>query len=479
MQVYPNPMLGSEKSARMVNSAGEEFFNQQQDDPLAFGPYTVQLKALAKQVHAGKARYDGGYYAGFDHCDAGGGRGLHDLRQDLSPARPGFPEQLVETAVTAHYRQGGIDVDTATMRSSVPGLYVAGGSGGHSNGLIALATYDGKVVAEGVARRSCPRSRRAPLPQAEIETESSGSKRLRHPRTTAQPPGEEEAPRAHVGKGRCREKRGGMRSALDEIERIRLDLLPGMRIRTQANRELRMARCHRRRQHDRCVRTHHPFLARAQGKPGAVHAPRFSADRQRQLAGRQFMFKTDNGFRFERRPYELPFFQPDFAPKIIWRWHGELPRPAPAGRCAAARPGRAWRHARRAQFAPRRGELSRRVRRSGEAAAELYQDFRCPTRNGCACSMLSTGSPRTQATDLAYRWFCGSKMCGTCAVRMNGREVLACWEAVEPVMTIEPLRNLPVIRDLVVDRRRYERQGREPGAVARAQRALSAVSGAA
>ena len=63
-----------------------------------------------------------------------------------------FPEQLVETAVTSHYRQGGIDVDTETMRSSVPGLYVAGGLGGHSNGLIALATYDGKVVADGVAR---------------------------------------------------------------------------------------------------------------------------------------------------------------------------------------------------------------------------------------------------------------------------------------------------------------------------------------
>ena len=60
------------------------------------------------------------------------------------------------------------------------------------------------------------------------------------------------------------------------------------------------------------------------------------------------------------------------------------------------------------------------------------------------------------APDLAYRWFCGSKMCGTCAVRMNGREVLSCWEAVEPEMTIEPLRNLTVVRDLVVDRSRYE-----------------------
>ena len=40
----------------------------------------------------------------------------------------------------------------------------------------------------------------------------------------------------------------GMQSALDDIEQIRLDLLPGMRI---ANRrqvgQLRMARCHRRR----------------------------------------------------------------------------------------------------------------------------------------------------------------------------------------------------------------------------------------
>ena len=151
MQVYPNPMLGSEKSARMVNSAGEEFFNQQNDDPLAFGPYTVQLKALVKQVHAGKARYDGGYYAGFDHCDADEVEAYTTYGKTFRQLGLKFPEQLVETAVTSHYRQGGIDVDTATMRSSIPGLYAAGGVGGHSNGLIGLATYDGKVVAEGIA----------------------------------------------------------------------------------------------------------------------------------------------------------------------------------------------------------------------------------------------------------------------------------------------------------------------------------------
>ena len=59
--------------------------------------------------------------------------------------------------------------------------------------------------------------------------------------------------------------------------------------------------------------------------------------------------------------------------------------------------------------------------------------------------------------DLAYRWFCGVKKCGTCAVRVNGREVLACWEAAEPEMTIEPLRHAAVVRDLVIDRTAYER----------------------
>src|SRR3954447_10396899 len=231
MQVYPNPMLGSEKSARMLNAAGEEFFNQQRDDPLAFGPYTVQLKALAKQVRAGKARYDGGYYAGFDHCDAAEVDAYTTYGKTYRQLGLRFPEQLVETAVTSHYRQGGIDVDTQTMRSSVPGLYVAGGVGGHSNGLIALATYDGKVVADGVARDLADMNA-ASLVEQDIELESRRLDGLRN--------GSGDGPSPIKVKERLRalmwEKVGvekseaGMRSALDEIERLRVDLLPGMRI---------------------------------------------------------------------------------------------------------------------------------------------------------------------------------------------------------------------------------------------------------
>src|SRR4051794_2765354 len=91
-----------------------------------------------------------------------------------------------------------------------------------------------------------------------------------------------------------------------------------------------------------------------------------------------------------------------------------------------------------------------------DAAKSGFEDFVVPYDTSMRVLDALNYVAEHFATDLAYRWLCGSKMCGTCAVRMNGREVLACWESVEPDMTIEPLRNLPDIRDLVVDRTRYE-----------------------
>ncbi len=58
---------------------------------------------------------------------------------------------------------------------------------------------------------------------------------------------------------------------------------------------------------------------------------------------------------------------------------------------------------------------------------------------------------------VGYRWFCGVKRCGMCGVSVNGKAVLACWEAAKEEMVIEPLANFPVIRDLVVDRSRFEK----------------------
>ncbi len=315
MQVYPNPMLGSEKSARMVNSAGEEFFNQQQDDPLAFGPYTVQLKALAKQVHAGKARYDGGYYAGFDHCDAAEVEAYTTYGKTFRQLGLPFPRQLVETAVTAHYRQGGIDVDTSTMRSSVPGLYVAGGVGGHSNGLIGLATYDGKVVADSIVR-DLPELKSAAMPDQEIELESRRLEQLRRSSGSGMTPTEVKTRvRALMWEKVGVEKNAtGLRSALDDIEKIRLNLLPDMRISNQTksvNYEwldaidvVNMV--------DACELIIHSSLERKESRGPFFRQDFPRMDNDKWLVA-NVLKKTDNGIRFEQRPYDLPFFKPNFA----------------------------------------------------------------------------------------------------------------------------------------------------------------------
>ena len=56
--------------------------------------------------------------------------------------------------------------------------------------------------------------------------------------------------------------------------------------------------------------------------------------------------------------------------------------------------------------------------------------------------------------ELGFRYSCRAGMCGSCAVVVNGREALACrlrLEAVRAPVSVEPLRSLPVIKDLVVD----------------------------
>ena len=59
-----------------------------------------------------------------------------------------------------------------------------------------------------------------------------------------------------------------------------------------------------------------------------------------------------------------------------------------------------------------------------------------------------------QDSTLAYSSGCRSSVCGSCAVRVNDREVLACSYKVQDGDRIEPLKNMLVLRDLVVDMER-------------------------
>lgn len=62
---------------------------------------------------------------------------------------------------------------------------------------------------------------------------------------------------------------------------------------------------------------------------------------------------------------------------------------------------------------------------------------------------------------LAYRYSCRGAICGTCAVRINGTSRLACKTQVKDLLeesneiAIEPLNNLKVVKDLVVDHHSY------------------------
>ncbi len=54
-------------------------------------------------------------------------------------------------------------------------------------------------------------------------------------------------------------------------------------------------------------------------------------------------------------------------------------------------------------------------------------------------------------SSLAFRCGCKSGVCGSCAVRVNGVERLACKTTIENDCLIEPIKNSKVIKDLVVD----------------------------
>jgi succinate dehydrogenase/fumarate reductase iron-sulfur protein len=54
---------------------------------------------------------------------------------------------------------------------------------------------------------------------------------------------------------------------------------------------------------------------------------------------------------------------------------------------------------------------------------------------------------------LTFRSGCRSSVCGSCAVRVNGKEVLACGYRPKEGDLVEPLRFAPVVKDLVVDQK--------------------------
>ena len=89
-------------------------------------------------------------------------------------------------------------------------------------------------------------------------------------------------------------------------------------------------------------------------------------------------------------------------------------------------------------------------------AEGTFQRYDVPRRANQTVLDVVTHVQRRLDPTLAYRFACRVGMCGSCAMTVNGRPRWTCRTHVSKVaqdgkLTLAPLANLPVVRDLVVD----------------------------
>ena len=152
LHLYPNPLPGTERRGQLFNANGEMFFdsNWLPENPV---PYIMQLKHLVKEVDAGRARLDGGYFTNYRHVE----RNSLDnyIYQTQFAAKVGIDlgEEMYENAVTWHMNVGGVRVKGSTMESAVPGLMAAGSVAALVTGGLPNSMFEGLTAAETAQRR--------------------------------------------------------------------------------------------------------------------------------------------------------------------------------------------------------------------------------------------------------------------------------------------------------------------------------------
>jgi len=105
--------------------------------------------------------------------------------------------------------------------------------------------------------------------------------------------------------------------------------------------------------------------------------------------------------------------------------------------------------------------------RPAQAAARSFERFEVEARPDERVLDVLVGIQRRVDPTLVFRKSCGHGVCGSDAMVINGRERLACKTLVRevaveggPAVTVEPLRNLEVLRDLAVEQEPFFRRYR-------------------
>ena len=158
LHLYPNPLPGTERRGQLFNTNGEMFFdsNWLPENPV---PYIMQLKHLVKEIDAGRARLDGGYFTNYRHVERGSLEHYVYQTQFAKKVDIDLGKEMYENAVTWHMNVGGVRVNGSTMESDVPGLLAAGSVAALVTGGLPNSMFEGLTAAETAKRRveSMPR----------------------------------------------------------------------------------------------------------------------------------------------------------------------------------------------------------------------------------------------------------------------------------------------------------------------------------
>ena len=92
----------------------------------------------------------------------------------------------------------------------------------------------------------------------------------------------------------------------------------------------------------------------------------------------------------------------------------------------------------------------------GDAEGGSFRDYRVPAQQNQTVLDVVAWVQQHDDASLSYRYACRVGMCGSCAMMVNGVPRWTCRTHVSKVsgagrVTLAPLRNLPVIKDLVAD----------------------------
>ena len=237
---FPNPLTGTRHQAAMVNAEGEMYMKTEDYDTVV--PYTIQMKALARQVEKGTASWEGDNYTDYSLVEPEMLRKYQYHWEFYEKLGLDMTRDRLESKMTWHMSSGGVRADTTNLKTNVPGLYIAGAVGGHIIGGVPFCTFDGSLAGEHAASEARRQSSPS-LASDEVEAAQARINVLLSPpdvqrnEPTFSPIQVKKRIREIVWRGMMFEKTAaGLERALVDLEAVREECLSNLRLRNKSLR---------------------------------------------------------------------------------------------------------------------------------------------------------------------------------------------------------------------------------------------------